>query len=257
MALLLPSLFKSIEFMKEPPRSTIESLLRGADAFREREYGAADAPMRKLAGAQQPGAMLIACADSRVDPALIFGARPGDLLVVRVVANLVPPPECDSLDSGVLSAVELGLKTLKIPHLVVCGHSNCAGVGLALDQALHGVATDSIPAIYEAFDDVEPGALCLQDWTSVAETACHEVIAEHSELSAEELARHAEQRSVLKSLENLRSNAWLLELEISEKLTLHGWWFDIATGELWIADPETGIFNLNSDDKRCGGVRRE
>ncbi|MXZ33212.1 MAG: carbonic anhydrase [Gammaproteobacteria bacterium] len=183
--------------------------------------------MPNLSSGQQPGAMMIACADSRVDPALIFGARPGDLLVVRVVANLVPPPDTDSLDSGVMSAVELGLKTLGIPHLIVCGHSNCAGVRTALDEALH---------------DVVPEDYCLHEWTTVAVPACEEVIAAHGELSADELARNAEQRSVLKSLENLRAHPWLQDLETSGKLTLHGWWFDIATGDLWIADPETGDF---------------
>ena len=210
-----------------PGRDGIAALLQGAGSFREREYGEPGALMPNLSSGQQPGVMMIACADSRVDPALIFGARPGDLLVVRVVANLVPPPDTDSLDSGVMSAVELGLKTLGIPHLIVCGHSNCAGVRTALDEALH---------------DVVPEDYCLHEWTTVAVPACEEVIAAHGELSADELARNAEQRSVLKSLENLRAHPWLQDLEAGGKLTLHGWWFDIATGNLWIADPETGDF---------------
>ncbi|MYE99913.1 MAG: carbonic anhydrase [Gammaproteobacteria bacterium] len=210
-----------------PGQNAVEALLQGVRSFREREYGESGALMPNLSSGQQPGAMMIACADSRVDPALIFGARPGDLLVVRVVANLVPPPDTDSLDSGVMSAVELGLKTLGIPHLIVCGHSNCAGVRTALDEALH---------------DVVPEDYCLHEWTTVAVPACEEVIAAHGELSADELARNAEQRSVLKSLENLRAHPWLQDLETSGKLTLHGWWFDIATGDLWIADPETGDF---------------
>ena len=226
-----------------PGQDGIAALLQGAGSFREREYGGDDSPMQRLSGGQQPGAMMIACADSRVDPALIFGTRPGDMLVVRVVANLAPPPNTDNLASGVLSAVEMGLQILGIPHLIVCGHSNCAGVRIALDEALCGVVPDFVSALDEALYDVEPDACCLQDWTSVAEPACREVIAEHGEMSAEELARHAEQRSILKSLENLRANPWLQDLESSGKLTLHGWWFDIASGDLWIADQETGIFN--------------
>ena len=214
-----------------PGQDGIVALLQGARSFREREYREPESLMPGLSAGQQPKAMMIACADSRVDPALIFGARPGDLLVVRVVANLVPPPDSDSMDSGVMSAVELGLKILAIPHLVVCGHSSCAGVRTALDQALR---------------NSDPDACCLRDWTSVAEAACHEVIAGHDGLSAEELARHAEQRSILKSLENLRANRWLQDLESSGALTLHGWWFDIASGDLWIADPETGIYSSHA-----------
>ena len=229
-----------------PGQDGIAALLQGARSFREREYREPESLMPGLSAGQQPKAMMIACADSRVDPALVFGARPGDLLVVRVVANLVPPPDTDSMDSGVMSAVELGLKILAIPHLVVCGHSSCAGVRTALDQALRGVTPDSVPARHEALRNSDPDACCLRDWTSVAEAACHEVIAGHDGLSAEELARHAEQRSILKSLENLRANRWLQDLESSGALTLHGWWFDIASGDLWIADPETGIYSSHA-----------
>ena len=208
-------------------KNTIEKLLKGARSFRKREYGTDGALMPGLADGQRPGAMMIACADSRVDPALLFDARPGELLVVRAVANLVPPPGDDDLATGVMAAVELALQVLKVSHLIVCGHSNCAGVRTALDSALQ---------------KVEPDSSSLQDWTSVAEPVCHEVIAEIGGQSAEKLACHAERRSILKSLENLRSHTWLRELETSGKLTLHGWWFDIATGDLWIADPESGDF---------------
>ena len=127
-----------------------------------------------------------------------------------------------------MSALEFGLKALRIPHLIVCGHSHCAGVKTALDCVLRNNT---------------PGYSHLRDWTSMAEPACREVIAENDGLSNEELARRAEQRSIVKSLENLRGYAWLRELETSGKLTLHGWWFDIATGNLWIADSQTGIFS--------------
>lgn len=212
----------------------IAGLLQGVRSFRNREYGDSDALMPRLAGGQQPKAMMIACADSRIDPALIFGTRPGDLFVVRVVANLVPPPDTDGLDSAVLSAVEVGLQTLNIPHLIVCGHSGCAGIKAALDCALC---------------NVEPDSSQLQDWASVAEPACLEVIDEYKELPEEQLARPAEQRSILKSLENLRARPWLREREARGEVTLHGWWFDIPTGNLWIADPQTGIFKPHTPER--------
>ncbi len=212
---------------ENPASDTIEALLRGAKTFREREYASADAPMLRLTDGQQPGALVIGCADSRVDPALIFGARPGDLLVVRVVANLVPPPGSDRLESGVMAAVELGLNALKIPHLIVCGHSGCAGVRTALDAAMLGTA---------------PKDTCLHEWTSAAVPTCSEVIAEHGDASASYLCTHAEQRTVLQSLENLRAHTWLRDLESNGQLTLHGWWFEIPTGNLWIANPKTGEF---------------
>lgn len=208
---------------------TIMNLLRGARSFREREYGKAESLMPGLDSGQQPGAMMIACADSRVDPALVFGARPGDLLVLRVVANLVPPPDSDYDDSAVMSAVEVGLKMLEIPHLIICGHSHCAGVGAALNAVLGDPLTDA-PA--------------LQEWAKVAEPACREVISEHGELPAGKLNAHAGQRSILKSLENLRAHPWLRDHEASGKVTLHGWWFELATGELWKANPDSGMFTV-------------
>ena len=211
-----------------PGRNAIEALLQGVRSFREREYGEPGALMPGLSGGQQPGAMMIACADSRVDPALIFGARPGDLLVVRQAANLAPPPDKEHIGSAVMSAVELGLKALRIPHLIVCGHSHCAGVRTALDRVA---------------GNVPPEDSRLHDWIASAEPACREVLAVHGDLSADELARHAEQRSVLKSLENLRAHTWVRDLEASGEVTLHGWWFDIATGDLWIADSQTGVFS--------------
>ncbi len=207
----------------------IAGLLQGVRSFRNREYGDSDALMPRLAGGQQPKAMMIACADSRIDPALIFGTRPGDLFMVRVVANLVPPPDTDGLESAVLSAVEVGLQTLNIPHLIVCGHSQCAGVRTALNAALGNPVSD---------------AQALRDWARVADPACCEVIAEHGERVTENLARKAEQRLILDSLENLRARPWLTDLETRGKLTLHGWWFDIGTGDIWIADPKSGKFAL-------------
>ena len=213
--------------LEYPANDGIAALLQGARSFREREYGGVSSQMRNLANAQQPGVTMISCADSRVDPALLFGARPGQMQVVRVVANLVPPPGSGGLEAGVFAALELGLRTLEIPHLIVCGHSNCVGVRTALDQAARQTPADSS---------------CLHDWTSTAGPVCREVIAEHGELSVEELSCYAEQRLVLESLKNLRAQPWLRERENRGDLTLHGWWFDIASGNLWIADPQTGNF---------------
>ena len=210
----------------------ISALLQSARAFREREYGGAAARMPGLVAGQRPGAMMIACADSRVDPALLFGTEPGELLVVRAVANLVPPPDAGDLAAGVMAAVELGVKTLGIPHLIVCGHSQCAGVRIALDSALQNTTLDHA---------------CLHDWTAVAGPACREAIAGNEGLSTEELARHAEQRSIIQSLRNLRGYAWLQNLETAGKLSLHGWWFDIATGELWIADSSSHFVRLGGE----------
>ena len=165
-----------------------------------------------------------------MDPALVFGARPGDLFVARVVANLVPPRrEGDAMAHGVMAAVEYGVKALGVSHVVVCGHSHCGGIKAAMDVARGREL---------------PPFECVGPWVALADAACREVLAEGSagERSDEELATAGEQRSVLKSLANLRSYAWIKERVERGDLALHGWWFDIDTGDLWMANLEAGVF---------------
>ena len=188
--------------------------------------------MARLSKGQEPDVLVIACSDSRVDPALVFGVRPGDIFVVRVVANLVPPQRPgDAIMHGVMAAVEYGVKALGVSHVTVCGHSHCGRIKAAMDVAL---------------GQKEPPFECLGPWVALADPACREVLAEGSgdERSDRELAAAAEQRSVLKSVGNLRSYAWIREWVERGELALHGWWFDIDTGNLWVADPETQAFRL-------------
>ena len=188
--------------------------------------------MAHLARGQEPDVLIIACSDSRVDPALIFGARPGDIFVVRVVANLVPPRRPgDATAHAVMAAVEYGVKALGVSHVLVCGHSHCGGIKAAMD-----VARDQELPLFE----------CLEPWVCLADGACREVLAEDPEGERTETATAAEQRSVLESLANLRSYEWIQDRVDKGGLTLHGWWFDIDTGELWTADSETGVFSVTA-----------
>ena len=207
------------------------ALLRGAYRFRETEYDGDRSLMARLSQGQDPDVLVIACSDSRVDPALLFGARPGDIFVVRVVANLVPPRRPgDATAHAVMAAVEYGVKALGVSHVVVCGHSHCGGIKAAMD-----VARGQEPPPFE----------CLGPWVALADQACREVLAEDSETKRTdaETATAAEQRSVLNSVANLRSYAWIQDRVDKGDLALHGWWFDIDTGELWTADSETGAFS--------------
>ena len=113
-----------------------DALLRGARRFHETEYEGDRSLMARLSQGQEPDVLIVACSDSRVDPALIFGARPGDIFVVRVVANLVPPRRPGEATAyAVMAAVEYGVKALGVSHVVVCGHSHCGGIKAAMDAA--------------------------------------------------------------------------------------------------------------------------
>lgn len=219
--------------MNESCKDSLSTLVDGARAFRQIEYEGDRSLMARLAQGQEPHVLIIACSDSRVDPALILGARPGDIFVVRVVANLVPPRRPgDATAHAVMAAVEYGVKALGVSHVVVCGHSHCGGIKAAMDAA-----RGQEPPPFE----------CLGPWVALADQACREVLAEGSgnDRSDAEMATAAEQRSVLKSIGSLRSYSWIRERVERGELALHGWWFDIDTGELWVANLETGVFRVS------------
>ena len=216
--------------MTDRHKHSLSAFLTAARTFRQTEYGTDRSLMARLSKGQEPDILIIACSDSRVDPALVFGARPGDLFVVRVVANLVPPRRlADAIAHGVMAGVEYGVKALGVSHVVVCGHSHCGGIKAAMDVA----RGQELPPFE-----------CLGPWVAVADAVCREVLAEAAGdgRSDAETAAAAEQRSVVGSLANLRSYAWIQERVEGGDLALHGWWFDIDTGELWTAEAETGVF---------------
>ena len=128
-----------------------------------------------------------------------------------------------------MAGVEYGVKALGVSHVVVCGHSHCGGIKAAMDVA----RGQELPPFE-----------CLGPWVAVADAVCREVLAEAAGdgRSDAETAAAAEQRSVVGSLANLRSYAWIQERVEGGDLALHGWWFDIDTGELWTAEAETGVF---------------
>ncbi len=162
-------------------------------------------------GGQKPKALVIACVDSRVDPAMIFDAGPGEMLIVRNVANLVPPYEPDDAHHGTSAALELGVRVLNIPRIIVLGHGTCSGVQALLKGA---------PA--EADDFVGP-------WMQIAESA--RVRALQCRLP-EEQQQCCEEEVVKLSLTNLLTFPWIAERVASGALELHGAWFAIYSGRL-------------------------
>ncbi len=202
----------------------LSSLLEGAREFGRREYAGADSLMARLASGQSPQVMVIACSDSRADPALVCGARPGDVFAVRNVANLVPPADSGAAGLGVWAAVEYAVKALEIVDLVIMGHARCGGIAAALEAVRGGGAG--------GFEAVDP-------WLETAHGACREALSELGEAAhGDTLAALAERRSVLRSLDNLRARPWIAERVAAGGLLLHGWWLDLNTGALWTTGPD-------------------
>jgi carbonic anhydrase len=164
-----------------------------------------------LAEGQQPHTMVIACSDSRVDPQMVFGAAPGELFVVRNVANLVPPYAPDAAYHGTSAALEFAVRVLGVARIVVLGHALCGGIRALLEGAPEG-----------ARDFVAP-------WMSIARPVRERVMACEPVEARQELA---EQEAVRLSLGNLLSFPWVREAVEAGRLRLHGAHFGIASGVL-------------------------
>jgi carbonic anhydrase len=200
-------------------------LLTGFERFRQQHFDTDHDIYDSLLDGQRPEVMVVACSDSRTDPAIICGALPGDLFVVRNVAALVPPPVADGHPHGTASAIEFGVKALGVRHIVVLGHSFCAGVRCLLEHD-HG----SRPFDY------------VSDWVEVAREVREEMDGLVTEAERALVARLAEQAAVLTSLRHLAAYPFIAERVAAGILALHGWYFHFGWGVLQAAAGPRGPF---------------
>lgn len=199
----------------------IGSLIEGYRTFRSGIYRQNEERYRALANrTQKPKALIISCCDSRADPAMVFSADPGELFVVRNVANLVPPYEPDSHYHGTSAAIEFGITGLEIADVIVMGHARCGG----------------IEALYESGRGNPPKGEFVSGWMSLAKGVAEEVRKTHAHLDRDSMLRQMEQRAVLRSIEMLRTFPFVREREADGRLRLHGWFYGIGTGLLSIYD---------------------
>lgn len=209
----------------------ISHLLAGIQRFRERFYGKNNELMQQLVDVgQAPPALVISCSDSRVDPTLLSDAEPGQLFVVRNVANLVPPYDPAHHFDGAGAAIEYAVRDLKVDHIIVLGHAHCGGI-----KAMLGAAGGQWPE--RDF---------IGNWVSMALDASRLQLSDKGEdgqpvqASLERLKSNpalVERASVVGSLKNLMSYPWVRERVEASTLVLHGWWFDLDTGDLWATEP--------------------
>jgi carbonic anhydrase len=174
---------------------------------------------------QSPLVMIVSCCDSRVDPETIFSAMPGELFVMRNVANLIPPYETGGTYHGVSAALEFAVLNLRVKHVLVMGHSGCGGVKAALDRPPH-----------------ETEGQFITKWMSMLESARLNVLASHQGASHTARIAALEHEGVKTSLHNVRTFPFVAELENNGRLGLHGAYFDIASGTLSALNESTGKF---------------
>ena len=203
-----------------------DTLLNGYRNFMSGRYVDERERYRTLAElGQNPSTLVIACSDSRSAPEIIFDAGPGELFVIRNVANMVPPYEPDSNFHATSAALEFAVLSLKVSDIVVMGHGRCGGIRAALDPNAELLL---------------PGDF-IGRWMALLKPAA-EQIQSNDIMTQTERQTALERISIRNSLNNLRSFPEIKAREEEGKLNLHGAWFDISTGELWVMDPNTKDF---------------
>jgi len=205
----------------------LDQLIEGYRRFRDNDWARERERWSELSEGQSPQVMILSCADSRVDPAQIFDARPGEMFVVRNIAALAPPYETSRGFHGVSAALEFAVTQLEVGEILVMGHGLCGGCAAALTGQ---------------FDDTEPGeGHFIADWVGMLAPARDHVRSKHSEWDREAFLE-MEREAVKVSLANLRSFPWIANREEAGRLKLHGAHFSIAEGRLYMLDEAEGDF---------------
>jgi len=203
-----------------------QRLIEGYAAFARGRLKDEQDRYRQLAEAgQSPQIMVVGCCDSRVSPEVIFDARPGELFVVRNVANIIPPYSPDGQAHGVSAALEFGIAALKIKHIVVLGHAHCGGV----------------KAFAEDAEPLSPGDF-IGKWMQLMAPAA-EKVGPRGTLSAADYLIRLEHANIANSLANLMTFPRLAKLIERGDVTVHGAYFGVASGELYVLDRESGTFS--------------
>ncbi len=205
----------------------MEDLIAGYRRFRVGMWSREQQRFEELSrGGQRPQTLVIACSDSRTDPQMVFNARPGELFVVRNVANLVPPYGPDLNYHGTSAALEFGVRKLKVQHIVVMGHAMCGGI----DALLHGGPAEGNDFVGNWMHIVEPAKVRALE----APVEQRQVVCEHE--------------SVRLSIDNLMTFPWINEPVTQGKLALHGCFFDIRSGILERLDTDRTFRPIAAQD---------
>lgn len=207
-------------------RKEVLKMVAGFRRFRERFFSDESTSLynRLATTGQHPKTLMIACSDSRVDPAILFGSSPGEMFVVRNVANLVPPFESSMGFHGVSAAIEFAVVNLKVENIVVLGHRQCGGIRSLFQP--------------EAIRD---GGFVAQ-WMKIAEPARGKILSRHPHGDVDTWCRDCEKESIAISIDNLHSFPFIEEAVQNRGLELIGVYFDLESGQLWYYDRHIGHF---------------
>lgn len=215
-------------------KKSIQKLISGYMRFKDLQLEAPHSIYKEvLQKSQKPIALVITCCDARIDPVTILGCEPGELFLIRNVANLIPPYEEDSHYHGTSAALEFGVCYLHIPHIILLGHSECGGI-----QSLFAKQSN-------------PPNSFIHKWMELAQVSCK---TDDSGAYTSEERRESEnlcgKQALIGSLNNLRSFPWIEEKVKAKTLQLHAWYFKLPEGLIEVFNPSTLTFKaLEKNDQ--------
>jgi len=208
----------------------VSRFINGIINFQQQHFGENAELASALISGQKPQALLVGCCDSRVDPALMTDCAPGELFILRNIANLVPPYLKNDDYHGVSSSIEYAVCILEVSDIIVLGHSGCGG----------------IEALMASAEGQKIGEF-IGTWVNIAAPARDKVLAEMADQPREKKVSACEKEAILVSLKNLITFPWVKERVAQGRLSLHGWYYDIRNGRLQYYNQVTGDFDILVD----------
>jgi len=205
----------------------MQKLLDGIVKFREGDFESHKELFKLLKEGQKPHTLFISCSDSRIDPNMITGTLPGELFIIRNIANIVPPYRETAEYVATTSAIEYAVLNLGVENIIVCGHSNCGGCAACL----------------KPFDFLEQ-LPHTKKWLELSNSVRDRILSEVHDDKPEIREWMMEQGNVVEQLKHLLSYPYIKERVLAEQLKISGWHYIIETGEIFIYDKESGEFLL-------------
>ena len=216
--------------LDDPEGLLMQRLMEGYSRFRTKVFPMHSKLFAELARGQKPQALFIACSDSRVMPEMVMQCDPGDLFPCRNAGNLVPPPT--ETASGVAATIEYAIRVLKIPDVVICGHSDCG----AMKGMLQHEHLDELPLVKSWLEHAGPSSRWLR-----------ELLRNAVSFSFEQKLKMLTEANVIMQMQNLRAHPVVAEGLKAGTLKVHGWMYDIGSGGLESFDSELGVFSAVAD----------
>ena len=199
----------------------MKEILKGVHNFQKNIFPSRKAEFEKLAFGQDPDVLFFTCSDSRIDPCLLTQTVPGRLFICRNAGNVVPPH--NNQTGGMTASIEYAIEVLKIRHIIVCGHSDCG----AMKGALAPESLEGLPHVKE--------------WLGHCQAAAAVVKEKHGELNSDYL-NEITQENIKLQLQHLRTHPSVAAKSATNQITLHGWMYDIETGQVLALNHATGEF---------------